>query len=68
VYGFEQVDNRSLQDDAAYQKTIYALANLAYRPATRFDIALEYAYGRLTNKVDQTGHANRLMLALNYGF
>jgi len=68
VYGFEQVDNRPLQDDEAFQNTIYALANLAYRPATRFDIALEYAYGRLTNKDDQTGHANRLMLSVNYGF
>jgi hypothetical protein len=48
--------------------TIYVMANTFYSPFKRFDIGLEYYYGQNKNKVQNTGHANRLMLGVKYSY
>jgi len=68
VYGWLSMDNLSIQGDGVIHETTYALANLAYRAFPRMDIALEYTYGERVNKSAASGHANRIMFAVNYGF
>jgi len=68
VYSVEEMDNLAIQPGGSYKKGTYMLANLAYRAFTRMDIALEYTKGERENKDGQTGEANRINLAFNYGF
>jgi len=68
VYGVVSVDNLTLQPASALKRTTYVLVNLLYRPFRRMDIGLEYYWGERENKDGQTGHASRLMFAVNFGF
>jgi len=68
AYGVEEVDNLSSQPNDAYHRGTYALVNLGYKAFTRMNIGLEYTWGEHENKDGQTGKANRINLAFNYGF
>jgi len=68
VYSEVEVNNVNIQQDDAYHKSKYALLNLWYREFTRMDVVLEYTWGERENKGGQTGKANRINLAFNYGF
>jgi hypothetical protein len=68
VYGVVSVDTLVIQPPGALERTTYALANLLYRPFRRMDFGIEYYWGERENRSGQTGHANRLMLAVNFGF
>ena len=64
--GYINVTNQAIQDEDALHETIYGLVNTIYSPFDRFDVGLEYYYGRRTNKSADWGQANRLMLAVKY--
>ena len=68
VYGVVRMDNLTIQPSTALESTTYALANLLWRPFRRMDAGLEYYWGERENKDGQTGHANRLMFTVNFGF
>ena len=68
VYGVVRTDNLTIQPSTALDSTTYAVANLLYRPFHRMDIGLEYYWGERENKSGQTGHANRLLIGVKYGF
>jgi hypothetical protein len=48
------------------EQSIYSALNLIYRPFNRLDIGLEYYWGQRTNNDGSTGHANRILLGVNY--
>jgi hypothetical protein len=66
--GYVNVNNLEIQGEDALNTTIYVMANTFYSPFKRFDIGLEYYYGQNKNKVQNTGHANRLMLGVKYSY
>ena len=68
VYGAVKMDNLTIQPSTALESTTYAVANLLYRPFRRMDVGLEYYWGERTNKDGQSGHANRLLIGVNFGF
>ena len=68
VYGWVEMDNLTIQPASALGSTTYAVANLVYRPFRRMDVGLEYYRGERENKDGQTGDANRLLIAVNFGF
>jgi len=68
VYGTTRVDNLAIQGPDDLERTTYVLVNLAYRAFRRMDVGAEYAWGERRNKDGQKGHANRLVLGLNFGF
>lgn len=68
VYGWVKMDNLTIQPSTALESTTYAVANLLYRPFRRMDLGLEYYWGERTNKDGQSGHANRLLIGVNFGF
>ncbi len=68
VGSYLRIDNLSVQPDDALKQTRYAAFNLIYRPYKRMDVGGEYYWGERTNKNDQSGHANRLMITMKYGF
>jgi hypothetical protein len=51
-----------------FRQSIYAVGNLMYRPFNRMDVGVEYYWGQRTNKDGQSGHANRLLVGVNYVF
>ncbi len=68
IYGFVRMDNLEIQPETVLEGSTYAAANLIYRPFRRMDIGLEYYYGERSNKDGETGHANRVLLGVNFGF
>ena len=68
VYGVVSMDDLTIQPPTALERSSYALVNLLYRPFRRTDIGLEYYWGERENKDGQTGHANRIMFSVNFGF
>jgi len=68
VYGVARVDNLAIQGPDDLERTTYFLVNLAYRAFPRMDIGAEYTWGERRNQDGQKGHANRLLLGLNFGF
>jgi hypothetical protein len=64
------VEKTGLSDLPAdeFRQSIYAVANLIYRPFNRMDIGIEYYWGQRKNKDGQSGAANRLLIAVNYIF
>jgi hypothetical protein len=68
AYGVEEVDNLTSQPNDAHHRGTYALVNLGYMAFRRMNVGLEYTWGERENKNGQTGKANRINLAFNYGF
>ena len=68
VGGVVRIDNQATQPSTALKETIYAVANLVYRPFNRMDVGIEYYWGQRENKDGDTGDANRLMISVSYGF
>lgn len=68
VGGYVKVNNLAIQAGNAFSDSIYALGNLIYSPFKHYDIGLEYSWGQRKNKDDQSGHANRLMLAFKWHY
>jgi hypothetical protein len=68
VYGIERADNLAIQGPDDLERTTYVLVNLAYRAFQRMDIGAEYTWGERRNRDGQKGHANRLLLGVNFGF
>ena len=68
VGGYLSIDNLAIQPDEAFNKTVYSSLNLIFRPYKHMDFGGEYYWGERTNKNDQAGHANRLMVTMKYGF
>jgi len=66
VGGIVHVTNQEIQEDDALNRSTYVLVNTLYSPLKRFDVGLEYYYGKRMNKSGEAGHANRLMLAVKY--
>jgi hypothetical protein len=66
--GYVDVNNLEIQGEDALNATVYVMANTIYSPFKRFDIGLEYYYGQSKNKIQDTGHANRLMLGVKYSY
>jgi len=64
--GLVHVTNQEIQEDDALNRSTYVLVNTLYTPFERFDVGLEYYYGKRVNKSGEAGHANRLMLAVKY--
>ena len=62
------MDNLAIQPSTALESTTYALVNLLYRPFHRMEVGLEYYRGERTDNDGERGHANRLLIGVNFGF
>ena len=54
--------------DNEFKQSLYGVFNLMYRPFNRMDVGVEYYWGQRINKDGQSGHANRLLVGVNYVF
>lgn len=68
IAGYTNMVNQAIQANDALNHTTYVTVNTLYSPFSRLDLGLEYYYGKRVNKSDDSGHANRLMLAVKYAF
>lgn len=67
-FGYVSVENQDIQNDNELNNSIYSLLNLIYSPFKRMDVGLEYYYGQRVNKIETSGHANRILLGAKYSF
>lgn len=68
VFGWVDVDNRSMQDGDSLDQTLYAAANLVWSPVEKMDIGLEYLWGERKNKNDDVGTAQRVQATAKFNF
>ena len=64
------VEKSKLEELSAdeFKQSIYTAANLIFRPFNRMDVGVEYYWGQRTNRDDQFGYSNRLLVGVNYVF
>ena len=62
------VDNLDFQPDDAYHRAQRASANFLWSPIPRFDLGLEYIWGRRTDNDGSSGWATQLQVGMIYKF
>ena len=68
VFGWVDVDNRSVQPGDALDRTLYVAVNLVWSPIKQMDIGGEYLWGQRKNKNDDDGEANRIQFSAKFNF
>ncbi len=68
VFGWVDVDTRSVQPDDTLDRTLYCAVNLVWSPVKQMDIGGEYLWGQRKNKNNDEGHANRIQFSAKFKF
>lgn len=63
-----EIDNKDFQPDNAYKRTVRASTNMFWSPTPRLDLAIEYLWGKRTNKNGDADDASQIQLISKYGF
>ena len=68
VFGYVDLDNRSVQSDDTFERSMYFAGNLVWSPIKQMDIGAEYLWGQRDNKNGATGTARRMQLSTKFTF
>ena len=68
VFGYVDVDNRSVQPGDTLDRTMYFAGNLVWSPIDHMDIGGEFLWGQRDNKNDAVGTARRIQFSTKYLF
>ena len=68
VFGYVDIDNRSVQSSDALERSMYFAGNLVWSPIKQMDIGAEYLWGQRDNKNGATGTARRMQLSTKFTF
>lgn len=68
VVGVTGVTNKDFQADDAFKRSEYVSVNLFWEPVQDTRVAVEWNFGRRTNKDGQRGEASRLSFLTQYAF
>jgi len=68
VFGYVDVDTRSVQPGNTLERTMYFAGNLIWSPVKQMDIGGEYLWGQRDNKNGAVGTARRAQFSTKYLF
>jgi len=66
VFGYVDVDNRSVQPGDTLDRTMYFAGNLVWSPIYHMDIGGEYLWGQRDNKNGDVGTARRIQFSTKF--